>query len=214
MSRNLSDFARHVALEVPGCPAPLVDNAVLKIAIDFCEKTHYWRQEHQPITVTKTVKQYRLSVPKDATIETVLEPLSFDGQEVVLTTTDKLNKDDIGWRKSTGFPKNAYITLPWAINLVPIPTDSVINGLNLEIILKPTFDSATLPNFLYDEFLEKIASGAKALLMRMPNKEWTDVKTSATYETLYREARMEAASKARAGYKTEDRRNKSKAHYM
>ena len=61
------------------------------------------------------------------------------------------------------------------IQFSPIPANIQTGAaVSLRVSLVPTYDTDTLPDFLLDQWLMAIEEGAKALLMRMPQQEWSD----------------------------------------
>ena len=55
-----------VAPEVLGCPSITIDSAILRAAIEFCEKSTAWRELLDPITVVDGTAEYALTIPADA----------------------------------------------------------------------------------------------------------------------------------------------------
>ena len=103
---------------------------------------------------------------------------------------------------------------PGKIVIVPTPSVTIIQGMAVELILKPTFDAETLPDIIYDDYADGIAIGAKSRLMLMPNKKWSNLKLGAYFKGEFEKVIADAKSKARSGYRTENRKTRSKPHFF
>jgi hypothetical protein len=79
--------------------------------------------------------------------------------------------------------------------LVPRPTGNISDGVTAKIAVKPTRSAAGLDSVIFERWADEIAAGAKATLMAMPRKPWTDTIAAAenkkTFEDAIAKAKLE-----------------------
>ncbi|NCX62164.1 MAG: hypothetical protein EBW84_05460, partial [Betaproteobacteria bacterium] len=66
-----SDFHSDVAHHVPGCPNPLLDQALCRSAAAFFRRTKAWTVWLEPITMASSLQTYELEAPEDTDIVTI-----------------------------------------------------------------------------------------------------------------------------------------------
>lgn len=212
---NVSDLLRYVLPDVPGCPIVMVENAILTAAIEFCDKSLYWTYDHDPITVVANVPEYELSLPDDSQLIQILDTAKLNNKDISQRTRVWLNNNVTNWQTLTqNQPEHFYIQRPWVIRLVGIPMVTSINGLVLEIALKPTPTATTLPDVVFNEWFEAISYGARSKLMEMPGKEWSEPNTALKYGAIFDQRISDASAKQRAGFRRQDRNNKARARFF
>lgn len=140
-------FVQYVLPYVPGCLDSLIKTHVLLAANEFCRKSFCLRE-----TVTETAT---------AAIEELY----------VVPYTPEVDIVDIEVRVNS-LPVTTY---SFSGNYVsfesPLSTGDTAKILTF---LAPSRDATALPDELYTSWLEGIAAGARASLMRMPKKDWTN----------------------------------------
>jgi hypothetical protein len=153
--------------------------------------------------VTKLVYLYEISVPTGTAIakaieawlnDSVIDPISPDD------LNNEFNETQFGWfgsnwRTDISLPTRWYMIDDTTVGLALAPSAQGVFRLNAA--LKPSRDSTTLPSWIFERYIETIAHGAKARLMAVPKKPYSD-KEMATYhfeqfETGIGEARVRAA---------------------
>ncbi|WP_022667916.1 hypothetical protein [Desulfospira joergensenii] len=141
-------FLNTVRRDVPGCPNPLIKEEVLTAAIEFCRRTWAYTDDiNQP--VFKGDETITVSLPEGTWIVGV--------NHYTYSNGDKVYEVD-----SSG----NIITLE---DPIPYDFDMVIN-----VALKPLETVSSLPNFLFNDWFQTIAAGAKAKLMIMPGRAWSN----------------------------------------
>jgi len=150
-------FTNFILPYVPGCPTPLIEAEVLRTAIQFCKDSWIWQLDEEH-TVLDGNSSITLSVTSGAA--TTGCQISIDG---------------------TGF--NEYTRSGAAVTLDDARTADT--DFDTTVFLKPAMDATSLPDFLYNDWHEAITAGAKATLMLMPGKPWSNAKMGAIYNRTY-----------------------------
>lgn len=166
---------------VPDCPAPVVDNELLRAAQAFFTSTRAWQVILNPIAVTAGLSV--ITVPMDATLSLVrVEAAWYDGQKVSLTTAAELDdqfNDD--WRLHTGTPDRYLQLEAGVVMLYPVPVANATTGLKLRVAVQPSDTATGVPDEMAAKFWAQIEVGAKGRLMLYPNKPWTNVDLAAAF---------------------------------
>jgi len=191
-------FFDHVLPAVPGCPQPMAIDAIRRAAIEFCEKTLAWIYKHPAINVVAAQMAYPFVPPTGAVVAKVLQAWHND-IKITPKTPDELNEIYANWLTIAGTPQ--YITQDDERNLllVPTPSAALTAGLVLRVALKPTLASDDIETSIYEEYRDAIASGAKARLMLIKDKPYSDMELGALEMGLFNAAVADAKFKAQKG---------------
>ena len=76
--RLFSSLIPRVNTSVPGCPQPLMEQAIRNAAIKTCERTLVWRHAETPYNLSPGVHQYFYRKPQNADVHVVFEGLLND----------------------------------------------------------------------------------------------------------------------------------------
>ncbi len=192
---TLDDFFPEVLPEVEGCPKMMVRNAIRSAIIRFCEVSKYITQELTPINIVADTHTYTLTPPTGSLIETVIRANIAGYPALTFMSEDTLDREwseffgdtsATDWRVYTqDRPEVFHQPTRSSIRLIGIPTTAITAGLEAKVALRPTHDATTVDDRLRDEFHEQIGRGAKARLLAMPEKNWTDLKMAAYYLTKF-----------------------------
>jgi hypothetical protein len=128
-----------------------------------------------------------------------------------------LNENISDWITKTGTIADWFtMQTPTRIHLVPYPIEEQIDALLVKLILKPSEDSTSLDDTIFDGWFEAITAGAKYLLTIMLNKEWTDKESAMIYRAVFESEVIKARNKITSGYvhQTADRRHSSRGHFF
>ena len=140
-------FVNTVRRDVPGCPNPLIKEEVLASAIEFCRRS--W----------KYTADITVSVENGDAEVTVTLPVG--------TGLVGINHTDVdGYMDYRVDHEGPVITLKGV--------DSGDYDMIVNVSLKPLPTVTALPDFIFEDYYQAIAAGAKAKLMVMPGKEWTN----------------------------------------
>lgn len=177
----------------------MATDAIRRAAIEFFEKTLAWVYNHPAIDVVAAQMAYPFVPPAGAVVAKVLQAW-YNGGKITSKTPDQLDEIYANWRTITGTPQ--YITQDDERNLllVPTPSAALTAGLVLRVALKPTLASTGVETRIYEEYRDAIASGAKARLMLMKDKPYSDMKLGALEMGLFNAAVADAKFKAQKGF--------------
>ena len=132
--------------------------------------------------VTKLVYLYTLTFPTGTALakglqawldDNVLEPISPDGLD------DEFNNTEFGWlgtnwRTDVRLPTRYYFVDDTTVGLLLAP--DATGALRINAALKPTRTATTFPDWIYQRYAETLAHGAKARLMMVPTKPYSNPK--------------------------------------
>lgn len=176
---DFSDFHPIVRLEATDAPLPIIDNAILRAATEFCRRTGIWIEEQDPISTIIDEIQYDLEPPTDSIVDRLLSVV-IDGAAIGSARTQDLDKNISNWRTAdSGPPANYYFDTPDILSLRPAP-DKVYT-IAATMVLRPSSDATTLPDLLlrYDE---AIGFGAITRLLEMGGKSWSNPNGAISYK--------------------------------
>lgn len=202
---TLTSFLPYVLPHVTGCPDPLAEQAVRSACIEFCEET-LLVQEVSTQSSIASQQDYDIDVPTDMILvrvtgvfygDTWLDPSSIENirsgvalRGAVGTATQTLATPTVYFQKTP----NAT-----TISLYPVPDTALANGLAIRAAFAPSRSATTVPDLLYDFWVEEIAAGAIARLKAIPGQPFSDPATVANYLLQFNEANRAGSIEARVG---------------
>jgi len=139
-------FTKHIMPQVPGCPKAVIEAEVLRAAIQFCSDSWIWQSKSEE-TVSAGDDEIALDLPDNASMAGV--NIAIDGIEI-----------------------NSYTLDGTDVILDDAVTEDTI--FEVTVFLAPSRAAVELPDILYNEWFTGIESGARALLMVMPEKPWSN----------------------------------------
>jgi hypothetical protein len=144
-------------------------------AIEFCDSTLVHSVEFAPINVVADQATYTPASPVAATEMTMVRTAWVNGKQLDFAPMDAIVGWHTDWRTLTDPQPRAFTQYDMAsIVLVPKPTVSYTGGLIIFGAVRPTITSASLADFLVNDYREIIAKGAKARLFAMMGKPWSN----------------------------------------
>jgi len=172
------DFLSEVLPYVENCPIPIAKNYIKNAAIELCQRATLWRQELDRINITANIHTYELctELNTDETISSIdYAYITEDSGETNLTVTteDAMKISTKVWRTLTATkPESIMMLNTENCRLYPIPEVDITNSLVVGLIMKPSRDAAGVPDWIFEQWAETIAHGAKARLMGMKGRDW------------------------------------------
>ena len=160
-------FYDSAAVDLPSCPLAMLDSALRRAAIAFCEQSLAWRYAHPDIPVVQGTAQYAFAPPGGALVHAITYA-KFGDSEIEWRRREYLWGD---WRSKTGTPE---VVLGGATGLTLVPKPDVAGSLSLVVALKPSNVATGVDDDIFDQFRECIVHGALAMLMLSPKKPYTD----------------------------------------
>ena len=83
-------------------------------------------------------------------------------------------------------PDTKHLNISWS------PAEAVPNGIKVLLALKPTTSATVVEDFIFDGWHEAIEAGAISRLLKIPGKDWTDIKSAGVYLAEFRNAKRDA----------------------
>lgn len=167
-----SQFVPLVSLECPMVPRDLAIHAIREATVRFCELSMAWQAEQDPWDVSSTEREIEVNHPDSARVFKIMSA-TFDDEIVEPTTTKAMDELYPDWRTTeTGTPEYVLMTGLDVAALIPHPDAD--GDLVVWACLKPSHDAIETEDFLYIDHREAIADGAKAYLMALTGKPWSN----------------------------------------
>lgn len=178
-----NDFQRDILVEVPGCPDPVIERALLRTAQEFFEVTSLWTVWLDNSMTLPGVVDYDIELPTDAELVRI-ERATLDGRPIDITTPESLPDD---WKTYEGSGLSDCIFTRDLFTLTVLPRARASLLLRVEAVLRPSDKAQGIEDFLFRRFNAAIALGAKARLMSMANTPWSQPNEGARFEAMFRE---------------------------
>lgn len=193
-----AEWLPNIAPDVPGCPSPLIEQAVRETAIDFLEQTHLVQRTVAPINIAAGALPRTFASPVINPGERVLgikKAWIFD-EPAEVRAPSEVEDDWPDWKTRTGDPECIVMERDDTYYVVPAPDSLLTAALRLRVAIG-LLDSATqCDDLLRVEWRDAITSGAKARLMFMQEKPWSSPDRAATFQSLYLDAVNSATVRA------------------
>lgn len=151
---------------VTGCPDIMIDDAILKTVIDFCNRSRAYRSVQDGIGVEAGISEYSPALPANTAIAWLISA-SLDDVPLWISDEGGAKMVDSG----SGVTKTAVLISDTALELVDVPLAS--GTLKVVVALRPTIYADSYPDYLHAIYQEPIAAGVLAKLWGMPNKPWS-----------------------------------------
>lgn len=171
------DFLPEVLPEVSGCPDIVAVNAVRNAAIEFCERGNFWKVDMDTIATEAGVLTYDLDSPVNGSRVIQVMTLFCDGKEIYPRTEEWLDAHEEEWRTYQNVPQFYFQPNPDTITLARVPDG--VYSITGTVSLCPRRKATGIEQFILENHLETIASGAKSRLMALPNVLWSNPELSA-----------------------------------
>lgn len=190
---NIDDFLPHLLTELPGCPDQLVKQQLLFGAIEFCTETHAWNEIQDPITIIDKINEYDVEVPTGARIVSVKDVWA-SSRKLRPVTMEQLFERIPNWQTAEGSEPVYYnASTDWTtIKIFPKPFEANKAKLTLRVAYAPTMAATSIPDEVAIKYWDGLIGGAKARLMLMPGKAWTNPQLAAINRDLFNDAMLKA----------------------
>lgn len=186
-----------VLVELPGCPKPLIIEAIRQTAIRFCRESGFWRKELDGFYTIATDYECELEPPVDSTIADVLL-IKVGSNELCPKTQDDLEGMYSDWRTTSGSPRYFFLRDTKTAVFVPVPDSQY--PVRVLVTLKPTQTAHGVDEIIFEEYKEEIKHGAIAHLAQMPDKDWTNPNKAAFSLAQFEAGIDKAKNRAEHGY--------------
>lgn len=184
--------------QLPGCPDPVIDYELRRVAQDFFERTRAWQVIQAPVAIAKAQSTVTIT-PADSAQELVqIERAWLDGRPLSLTsasTLDSLYPDD--WSVREGVTTDLVPLSPGVMQLYPLPAAAATTGLKLRLSVRPSDTATGIQDDMAVAWRESLACGCRARLMLQKDKAWSNFEIgsldSGRYESYVAKATLSAA---------------------
>lgn len=197
-----SAFLSRVLPDVPGCPDVLATQAVMDAAIAIFEETQIWAPPvASSITLQNSVNDYAPTAPAGARVGRI-KSVWCGAREVDERTPGNLSDVLPDWQTAKSSEPTYYTLVNQStIRVYPMP-DSV-NGASIAIHASfvPLDDMSgyatpTIPDEYAIRYRDAIVAGAKASLMIVPDRKWSNERLAGFYKTQFDNALAEIKTHA------------------
>lgn len=198
------NYLPEVLPEVPNCPDQVAINAIRSAAIDFCQKTRVWRASFGPLSLVASTASYAVGVPASTELVTVVQAAVLSngswGDITGPYSEEYMDIEIATWREDTtdSLP-NRYLNDVNNIKVYPIPNQNHASSLKGIMALRPTRASTGGDDILYNDWLDAIASGAKAKLMANLTAPWRNSELSAYHAERFESGKASAIARILKG---------------
>ena len=185
---------------VPGCPETMVDQALLDAASEFAEASQIIFCEERPITLVNGRSTYRIAPGSDIGVDMVRGV--FCGTRELRMVTPTSRHDEVpDWQTSKSSEPTHYGTFEEPDSITVYPRPDAVNGATIVVqaTWAPGFGSTTIPDDMGRRFYRELVAGAKAILMMMPDRKWTNPQLGAMARNEFEAGVAEARIKAIRG---------------
>jgi len=176
---------------LPGCPEPLLEQAVVDAAIVFCEDSLAMQETLDSFPTVSGVAEYALDTPAYCSVERILT-VHLNSSRVNLFPADAAP------HPGADAPSGAYTKrVDGELLLVLVPTPSKAETVYVKAVLRPIRGAKFLLDDLFELWMEPIVLGAYASLAAIPGQPFTEPlgasRASARFMSLSRQARVRSS---------------------
>lgn len=203
----LSDFQTDISLSVGTLPEPVLENAIMGAAIEFCERTRAWVEDLNPLTIVGGVPDYELDFDDVTMVLIGLTDVFINGRQCHPENLQNIRRTSSDWiSRVQDQPGFYYMQSPTVIRFFPGFSEAATGLITSSGSFKPHRKSRELPDFLYNDYYDAIAAGAEARLFSMKGRSWyapQDAQVSKNrFNAMVDEAKLRAMkSRTRSGYR-------------
>lgn len=161
---------------VTGCPEPMVDQALLDAAAEFAERTQILFTIESPIPLVEGRASY-VVFPDFGVGVDMIQAVYCGPRELRRATPSSLQDELPDWQtaKSSEPTHFSCFSDPGTIEVYPTPTNVQGATLRIQAAWAPGLHSEDIPDDMATRFYRDLVEGAKARLMAMPDRKWTNL---------------------------------------
>lgn len=172
-----------LAPHIPGVPEVSMRQALAASAAEFLGRTHLWREQLDPQTVTPGEATYTLFA--DAVVESILWA-RLDGSDLYPTDVRVVPALPV----APGRPTHYWRASDTAITLYPTP--NAPGELDALVALKPTRSASGIEDWIYETWADTIVDGAIWNLANIPHKSWSNLERAQYHKARFDRAAVNA----------------------
>ena len=195
---TFSSLIKEVAPYVPMCPDSVIEQHLRSATIELCEKSKAYVHDLDTMATISGVYEYEFDQPTGTDVHQILY-MTYDGRDMDPISPRSLELNYPDWRDRTGNPHVYLQKSPDTFWVVPVPSSTKSDGLIISVALKPSRTSNNINTNFSNDYRDGIIYGALYRLLRMPNREWTDVGAAQEYLFQFNVEAKQAELRARGG---------------
>lgn len=185
MAKVWADFYDWVKPEVPGAPNAEVDHVLRESAIDFYDRSGVLVVAQSPITVVSGQSTYSFAAVSGYDLNRI-EEMMMGSLRLLPVSNSQLAQIYINWQTISGPPQFYFRETTDTFRLVPSPDQNYTDTIVPRVVLAPSRSSTGIAeDWIFENWVDAIAAGALAELLRMPAKPWTDLQRAVIYEDIF-----------------------------
>jgi hypothetical protein len=206
VAKSYEEFFPYVLPDVAGCPEIAAIQAIRDSTIEFCEKSLIHQADHDPVTVTARIADYDLETPVSGTRITKVMKAWYKGQELIPAAPDQVRDPSVynqrigGYQTEYSTPRFFIQKDPDTFSLLPIPDQTLAQGITIRVALVPLRGSTSCENFLFEQWAETIGAGAVSRLQLVAAKPYSNPAAAAINKAVFNAGVNAARQKANRGY--------------
>lgn len=166
--------------EIPGAQLSLVDQKIREAGIDLCKQALVWRETLDGIGIGAGLLSYPLDPPTQAIFWRPYR-VALDARPLSAMAPGDIDLLHPDWRTKGATPLYYFVEPDDTLCIAPLPAAGGV--MEVDAALAPSNAATGLPSLLFTYHRQLIAKGAKAKLMLMGKKSWTDRELGAKYES-------------------------------
>jgi len=187
-SRSFSDLTKRLSPNVPGCPWPVIENAIRDAAIEACERTLAWRYIQPSITLTPGIYDYPYEIPTGTEVHAFITSTVND-RDILPVTLEEAQRRYPYWPSSDtddqSFPQRIVHFDADNFYVAPAPDSATTYLIQMTLALKPLRTADNMDQTAFDELEETIVHGALQRLFVIPDMNWSDKELAAYHAKQY-----------------------------
>lgn len=207
----LRDYKSLITLinpSVPGCPQETMFQYIRNSAIRACERTLALRYEEPVFNLTPGVYKYAYRKPFYTAVHAVFTT-TLNGYPLNTLTLEQALEQYPGWvdKYTTSQDITEYGSEPRAVTqlspheyiVLPLPDAAKTYTIRLIYALKPTRDSTSMDEDIFNDLEEVIMHGTLQHLLVLPNTNWSDRELAAYHAKQFLSQISERRARANLG---------------
>lgn len=205
---TLDNFLPLVMRDCPNVPRDVAIHEIREATIEFCRETRCWREDLalKNTAGNTTTKEYEMTVSANSESRiTAFLSIRAANQPLSAMQEDELDRREPSWRTMTATVPTAFVPTGSAY-IRPYPTPSTVVALEGKAAVTPTRTGTKISTDVFNDYAPAIASLAKARLMKMPGKPWTNPDMAAYEQQMADQAIDRTSSAYSRNFSTQARR--------
>jgi hypothetical protein len=190
----------YIMIDCEGAPAPIVTAMINKAARELCLKSSCWF-EWDEFALESGVDEYQVSAPSASAVVRAVKYVGIGNKAVLPETEQTIYAYKRYLLDSYGEPIVFYMLNDMTIKMLPIPGDAQAGVVvKVKTAFVPALDATSIPAEYIERFSETLIAGAKANLLNIPGKTWTNPGLASVNQAAFEKGVSEARIEVEMSY--------------